>query len=407
MRCSLLVAALFLIVSNVTSASPDPLVVHEWGTFTSLQDETGRTIGGINTDDEPLPNFVHDLLRGRTDASEGSIFSKGLPGGSRSEITMRLETPVIYFHRPHGSAPQAVDVSVQFLGGLLSQFYPDATTNVDQSDLFPTIDVKTLGMLRWSGIRVGTNVAGPKTDSHVWLAPRNVDADDVTASSGESERYLFYRGVGHIDAPILAKRGGPDLTFEIPERYRMVNSVNWRIAKLWLAKFDSDGSCHAVDLGPLDEAGALAATIPSAQTQHHMDLQQLRTSMKQALVYAGLFDDEADAMLSTWEKSYFKSGGLRLFYLVPRDWTDRFLPLKLSVDAKIDRVMMGRLELVSPEQRNALHQIAGMQSISTQMKPAWDAYTSMGRFKNALMLDAQSRRPAAGLRQFINLYGLQ
>ena len=32
-----------------------PPVVHEWGTFTSLQDENGRTLSGINTDDEPMP----------------------------------------------------------------------------------------------------------------------------------------------------------------------------------------------------------------------------------------------------------------------------------------------------------------------------------------------------------------
>jgi hypothetical protein len=39
--------------------------VHEWGTFTSLQDESGNAVGGINTDDEPAPKFVHrrvDLL---------------------------------------------------------------------------------------------------------------------------------------------------------------------------------------------------------------------------------------------------------------------------------------------------------------------------------------------------------
>ncbi len=39
----------------------DKLMVHEWGTFTSLQDEAGRQLGGINVDDEPLPTFVHDL----------------------------------------------------------------------------------------------------------------------------------------------------------------------------------------------------------------------------------------------------------------------------------------------------------------------------------------------------------
>jgi len=53
------------------------MVVHEWGTFTSLQDETGRTIGGINADVEPLPSFVHDLSA----AASPSIFGKGLPTG--------------------------------------------------------------------------------------------------------------------------------------------------------------------------------------------------------------------------------------------------------------------------------------------------------------------------------------
>ena len=43
------------------NAPAQPLVVHEWGTFTALQDETGRTLGGLNTDDEPVPSFCHDL----------------------------------------------------------------------------------------------------------------------------------------------------------------------------------------------------------------------------------------------------------------------------------------------------------------------------------------------------------
>jgi hypothetical protein len=69
--------------------------------------------------------------------------------------------------------------------------------------------------------------------------------------------------------------------------------------------------------------------------------------------------------------------------------------------------MIGRLEMVSPQQRKALNTIAAMDSISTQMKLAWDSYTGMGRFKNALMLDEQTHLATPGLRQFINLYGIQ
>jgi hypothetical protein len=47
----------------------------------------------------------------------------------------------------------------------------------------------------------------------------------------------------------------------------------------------------------------------------------------------GLFADEAQALLDTWEISYFKSAGLRVFFIVPRAWTDYYLPLKVSVPA--------------------------------------------------------------------------
>ena len=37
--------------------------IHEWGTFTALQDETGKPLGWINTEDEPVPPFCHRLSK--------------------------------------------------------------------------------------------------------------------------------------------------------------------------------------------------------------------------------------------------------------------------------------------------------------------------------------------------------
>src|SRR5436309_9088312 len=152
----LLTIALIFFITSICAAKSDTILVHEWGTFTSLQNDKGNTIGGINTDDEPLPRFVHDLLRGRSDAA----WSKGIPGGVRNEITMRLETPVMYFHLPNGTQTTSVDVDVQFRGGLLSQFYPDAITNVPTANYMPAISGKTLGTLKWNNLRVGTHAAG-------------------------------------------------------------------------------------------------------------------------------------------------------------------------------------------------------------------------------------------------------
>src|SRR5437870_1291138 len=60
MRLIALITVATISLASFARAPSDPLVVHEWGTFTSLQDENGRSIGGLNVDDEPLPKFVHD-----------------------------------------------------------------------------------------------------------------------------------------------------------------------------------------------------------------------------------------------------------------------------------------------------------------------------------------------------------
>ena len=162
-------------------------------------------------------------------------------------------------------------------------------------------------------------------------------------------------------------------------------------------------------------------------------LQDVRAEMHTALVREGLFADEATVMLDTWQRAYFNSPGLRLFFVVPPAWTDAVLPLKLSQPAEITRVMMGRIELISPEQRSLLKKLATM----TVSDPAWirkipqsdnlqkfyqgrsdfgdlgvtipadyQTYLDLGRFRNALILAEQKARPTPALQLFIAVYGL-
>src|SRR5205814_1574003 len=108
-------------------------VVHEWGTFTALQDEQGTALGRINTDDEPVPSFVHVMPGAAAPfsptAAAEDFGGKSSPIGD-TNITMRLETPVIYFHLPKNAPPRTVNVNVSFRGGWLSQFYPQAQADV-------------------------------------------------------------------------------------------------------------------------------------------------------------------------------------------------------------------------------------------------------------------------------------
>ena len=132
------------------------------------------------------------------------------------------------------------------------------------------------------------------------------------------------------------------------------------IGKLWLVDIRADGTAACRTLEAVPPAGG-APDRPLASTPAEFaagdyaatTADRLRTDLRAALVADGLFEDEADALLNTWDVSYFKSAGLRMFFLVPQPWTDAVLPLTVTGVSHISRVMVGRIELVTPRQREA------------------------------------------------------
>jgi hypothetical protein len=71
--------------------------------------------------------------------------------------------------------------------------------------------------------------------------------------------------------------------------------------------------------------------------------------MSEALQAEGLYRREADAMVKTWRASWFEEDGLRVFYVLPRQWTDDTLPLTLEPKPReLVRVMIGRAEIIPP-----------------------------------------------------------
>src|SRR5579862_383116 len=173
-----------LISTAQAGAGDNKWAIHEWGTFTSLQNENGEAIGGINTDDEPVPEFVHRLADPLVlqPTEIPASFCKGVPH-CHPDVTMRLETPVIYFHPPAGWNPRPVDVHVAFNGGWLTEFYPNADfrdPGFESEQRIGHIRKDAAGELSWKGLAIGTDARGPETKERVWLAPRAVDAAPVT-----------------------------------------------------------------------------------------------------------------------------------------------------------------------------------------------------------------------------------
>lgn len=444
-----------LVVGLVASATAaEPLVVHEWGTFTTLQNERGTELPGINIDDEPVPPFVHNL--GDQVLSQALVTSpawryrqKGVPR-HHPLVTMRLETPVLYFYPPRNAAlPLTVDVSVRFPQGWLSEFYPAATVDApqarksDEGLTFDKLDSSTVGQLTWHDLQVGTQGEGPETDWPVWNTPRKVPAAAmVTSREGESERYVFYRGVARLSGPIKVtlNRKLHELSVTSAVDQATLPAATSTLPPLWLVHVRADGRLAFRTLSsPFGSSPDSAPVRGSTQFEDASysaeNLARLKSDMHAALVADGLFADEAAAMLATWNRAYFTSRGLRVFYLVPRAWTDAHLPLTISTPARVERVMIGRTELISDEQDALLARLAktpvspadwpeklppseartnflagrsDIHNLGILLPLDYQIYYDLGRFRNALVSHAAHTMPKPhNFDKFIQQYGLQ
>src|SRR5688572_20086434 len=174
--------------ANTVGTKPE-LVVHEWGTFTSVAGHDGRAlIWRPLTVESDLPSFIHSVDKGNT--------WRGLRYPSKSGLTVRvrMETPVLYFYTKEA---MTVAVKVGFPGGRITEWYPAARVSTGDID--------------WGEFKVmpGAQVYLPNDfrENHYYPA-RETDAaaiqvrrNDVT----EHEKFLFYRGVGNFDLPLSVR----------------------------------------------------------------------------------------------------------------------------------------------------------------------------------------------------------
>jgi len=142
------------------------------------------------------------------------------------------------------------------------------------------------------------------------------------------------------------------------------------LPRLWIVRVQPDGK---VGYRTVEASGRATATVPIASVEAASAgaLDALRTELAGALTGEGLFADEARAMLETWRLSYFESEGLRVFFVLPPAWTDSHLPLSISAPASITRVMLGRVEIVSPHQREVLQQLHELPESAFDLKPPY------------------------------------
>jgi hypothetical protein len=308
------------------------LIVHEWGTFTSIAGADGDSLNWLPlTGSTELPSFVEHFRE--------VAFKGGLRG------TVRMETPVLYFYSPRETT---VSVSVSFARGLITEWYPHAdSVNPALSPRdYSLFNVKSSGSIAWNSVHIdpqgSTDFPTDGSGNH-YFAARNTSSAPLSVESpagSQREKFLFYRGVAAFSVPINAAVA-PDSTVHLENRF----SEEIPAAIL----FERRGAQLGYRmLGPLRDQAAYGPPELSAS------LDSLSTTLESILISQGLFPDEARAMLETWKNSWFEEGS-RLIYIVPRRFVDSVLPLRVTpAPTATTRVFVGRLELVTPATESAV-----------------------------------------------------
>lgn len=373
-------------------------VVHEWGTDTVVVGSDGSLQRGLHHEEEDLPAFVYDRV------------GAGALDGSKS-VHVKMETPVTYFY---SEAPRSVNVSVGFPRGVLTQWYPAVAgfypfvagvgsvaglTSIGDPALdvgFPFTSQTCAdnhgavgnGLLDWGTVEVlerkaEVELAAAPLDEFTWSYAREVDANLVRVSgvpgataAAQNERFLFYRGVGNFELPVVVKaseKGGIHAS----------NTLGDAVGEVFVLNVGaSSGAFNAFAEG-IAPGGVLSSAVPSLEKAEPIDgfVESLGDAVTQALDRSGLYHDEAMAMVHTWKRQWFRTPGVRVLYLAPQPWTDASIPLSIEpAPESTVRVMMIRVEVITPALEAADVAMASKLADAAQAAGAKAYFTALGRF---------------------------
>jgi hypothetical protein len=346
----------------------DGFVVHEWGTFTQVMASDGSLLPGLHHEEEDLPSFVADRMKqAGGDPTNPALVSLAGP------INAKLETPVTYFYSPR---PLQVRVSARFPQGFFSQWFPHVT-KMDP----PIMDLGNLavhnlvdrwmqrpedipagcqaryagemanGLLDWGTVKVlGRDRLAdllPSPPAMTWGFARNTAANpvevDAPGAGAQREKFLFYRGLGRLDLPLAVRSERPGLmTLDNRDGVQPIAATVVMVVTRQGAGYRA--------LGGLAAGASRSAELPAPALALPAFVDALKHELAGLLAADGLYADEAQAMVDTWERSYFLTPGVRVLYLLPQPTTDRILPLAVNPPpATLRRTVVIRVEALAPD----------------------------------------------------------
>lgn len=310
---------------------------------------------------------------GKDQVLEPMRIFKGMPVAQLENVTVKMETPVIYFY---GDDTPKVNIKVGFNGGTISQWYPhrksgDVPNKIEKGKhpLSPALkemigdrEMVLLnkpihfgdasnpyqGAIEWDVEILPKSAADPALtfkpeENPTWIYPR-VPAANVIKVGNEYEDFLFYRGVGNFQLPAI-------FSVDASETVHISNKSKEAIPFAFAFE-NLGGEFRYKTIGGIP-AGKVAKVAESDWVRPAKTGNQnveVFNQMREGLMAQGLTSDEANGMIKTWWKSYFNKPGLRVFWIVPQTDLEKILPLKADpAPANQVRVLVGRADIMRPK----------------------------------------------------------
>jgi hypothetical protein len=437
---------------DATAAVPGPgeLIVHEWGTFLSVQGSDGVTLGGMVDSDEQLPPFVE---------------SRSISTWERCMMREKMETPVTYFYTDR---PRDVQVQVRMPKGVLTHWFPNvcrfgpkpgAKSAVSPTDSY--LDWCTLHLIPdklpypreeihvatttkgqvYSGrivsrtadevvlqaqdlgarlislptkelreLAVAKDSKGPPppklpdvAPEQIWRYARQTDSALVQVQTRQMEaipggnrikreyqceKFLFYRGLGTFTLPLeVRSNDGPNKAGLV---LRLHNTQAQPLRGLFAVSVAKDTIQFAelTDLPAKATREVAAASVFVSPVPLEVGVPQVKSAVAKALVTAGLYPREAQAMVNTWENSYFRTAGMRMLYVLPRETVDGVIPLQIRpAPNDLVRVMVGRVEVLTPAAERRIEEaVTGLGAKDPTLRKAAQAeLAGLGRLQEPVL----------------------
>jgi len=216
------------------------------------------------------------------------------------------------------------------------------------------------GAIEWRDIKVQPGIAPTfpvESGPNRYYAARATDAAPITIA-GQSEKFLFYRGVGHFSVPLSAR-------VSVDGKIAVENRSQRRVPSVIFFENHDGRIGHST-------ADAIDDTVTFGAPSLDGSLPQLLQDLESTLVEQGLFPKEAHAMVETWQDSWFEEGS-RLIYILPSAAVDAILPLQIEpAPSQTVRVFVGRIELITPDIERSVE--------SAIAQGDWSVIARYGRF---------------------------